>query len=93
MCVYFVDVLLSLLGNHGGLGKGGAGSSRQKCSSQHKLASSNPQESTKWPFSVGYGQEHVLWHLDEKLGLLANCTLENDKPLENAKVLTQIPKK
>lgn len=40
----------------------------------------------KLVFSVSYGQERVLWHLEEELGQLANCTLENDKPLENSKV-------
>lgn len=61
-------------------------SNRQKPSGQHKLQASNSQDSTKLCFSVGHGQERVLWHLEEELGLLANCTLENDKPLENSKV-------
>lgn len=70
VCVYFVDVLLSLLGNMEGAEAGGrADSSRQKSSGQHKLEPSNPQESMKLPFSVGYGQERVLWQLDEELGL------------------------
>lgn len=80
VCVCFVDVPLSLLGNDGGCGGGGAGEGsifkQTEILRQHKLEPSNPQESMKLPFSVGYGQERVLWHLDEELGLLANCTLE-----------------
>lgn len=87
MCVYFVDVPYRLLGNDGGEGLGRAvDSNRQKSSGQHKLQASSSQESVKLFFSVGQGRERVLWHLEEELGLLANCKLENDKPLENAKI-------
>lgn len=37
-------------------------------------------------FSVSYGQERVLWPLEDELEQLANCTLERDQPLENSKV-------
>lgn len=60
-------------------------SNSQKSSGQHKLEASNAQGGIKLFFSVSYGQECVLWHLEEQLGQLANCTLENDKPLENQK--------
>lgn len=71
---------IALLGNYQG------NSNRPKSSDQHKLQASNSQDSVKLFFSVSYGQERVLWHLEEELGQLANCTLENDKPLENSKV-------
>lgn len=67
------------------IGVGGI-SNRQKSSGQHKLQASNSPDSAKLFFSVSSGQERVLWHLEEELGQLANCTLENDKPLENSKV-------
>lgn len=49
------------------------------------LQASNAQGGIRLCFSVSYGQERVLWHLEEQLGQLANCMLENDKPLENQK--------
>ena len=55
-------------------------------SAQHTLEASSSQHGTEPCFSVSYGQECVLWHLEGELGQLANCTLENDKPLENSKV-------
>lgn len=58
----------------------------QNPSAQHKREASSSQHGTKLCFSVSYGQECVLWHLEGELGQLANCTLENDKPLENSKV-------
>lgn len=58
----------------------------QKPSAQHKPEASSSQHGTKPRLSVSYGQECVLWHLEGELGQLANCTLENDKPLENSKV-------
>lgn len=79
---------IALLGNRR---KGN--SNRQKSSGQHKLQASNSQDSMKLFFSVSYGQERVLWHLEEELEQLANCTLENDKPLENSKVCLPSRKK
>ena len=58
----------------------------QKPSVQHKPEASSSQHGTKPRLGVSYGQECVLWHLEGELGQLANCTLENDKPLENSKV-------
>lgn len=81
MCVYFVDAPHSPSWK-----RSGGNSNRQKSSGQHKLQASNSQDSMKLRFSVSYGQERVLWPLEEELGQLANCTLENDKPLENSKV-------
>lgn len=71
---------IALLGNDRG------NSNRQKSYGQHKLQARNSQDSMKLFFSVSYGQKRVLWHLEEELGQLANCMLENDKPLENSKV-------
>lgn len=61
-------------------------SNRQKASGQHKLQASNSRDSTDLFCSVSHGQDPVLWHLEEELETLANCTLENDKPLEHSKV-------
>ena len=60
-------------------------SNRQKAPGQHGLQASNSQDSVDWVCSVSHGQEPVLWHLEEELEKLANCTLENDKPLEHSK--------
>lgn len=79
-CFYFVDAPKSHSWEQSG------NSNRHKSSGQHKLHASNSQECMKLFFGVSYSQECVLWHLEEELGQLANCTLENDKPLENSKV-------
>lgn len=68
-------------------------SNRQKTSGQHKLEASNSQDSMELFLSVSYGQKRVLWHLEEELGRLANCMLENDNPLENSKVWLKSKKK
>ena len=44
-------------------------------------------------FVVSHGQDPVLWHLEEELETLANCTLENDKPLKHSKVRLRSKKK
>lgn len=61
-------------------------SNRQKSSGQHRLQASSSQDSMEVFFSVSYGQERVLWPLEDELEQLANCTLERDQPLENSKV-------
>lgn len=68
-------------------------SNRQKASGQHKLQASNSRDSADLFCSVSHGQEPVLWHLEEELEKLANCTLENDKPLKHSKVRLQSKKK
>lgn len=68
-------------------------SNRQKSSGQHRLQASSSQDSMEVFFSVSYGQECVLWPLEDELEQSANCTLEHDQPLENSKVWLQSKKK
>lgn len=76
------------------LGNDDRGSSnRQKASGQHKLQASNSRGSADPFCTVSHGQDPVLWHLEEEWETLANCTLENDKPLEHSKVRLRSKKK
>lgn len=64
---------------------GWGSSNRQRAPGQHELQAGNSQGSVDWVCRASHGQEPVLWHLEEELEKLANCTLENDKPLEHPK--------